>query len=148
MSRGHLHQNSSLRRAIRAQTGTAAYPYQKYKPMPYQAEYNAYSGDESFDAKSAAITSAGDILGSTASAYISSKEETRRSKALSEVQRQIEMARIESEERSRMAEIAASIHAKTGGRGMTIALGVGALALLGGGTYFILRKRKKKGGSK
>ena len=43
MSIHHRH-NNSLRRAILAQAGPEAFPYQKASPMLYDAQYSAYSG--------------------------------------------------------------------------------------------------------
>ena len=145
MSRHHpLHHNgSTLRRAIRAQAGPQAYPYQRYKPLAYQAKYNAYSGPSNYGVWQDIIAPIFTAGGAFAGQALTASQMKKQAEAATEAQREIEMARIESEERSRMAEIAAGIDAKTGGRGMTITLGVGALLLLGGGTYYVFRKRKK-----
>ena len=214
MSRQHRH-NNSLRRAILAQTGPEAFPYQQATPMQYDAQYNAYSGygyspyrskkpdtgpdplppitdpgpqnppitpDSpwppppktppkryrmgrrrgrgrvkmlygrkrqgfngygSWDAAGAILGPLFGAAGGATGAAITAAQQRKTQEAILAQQTAIQMAQIESEERSRMAEIAASIDAKTGGRGMTIALSVGVLALLGGGVYYVFRRRKK-----
>ena len=138
MSRGHiLRQNNGLSRAIRSQAGSAAFPYPTYSAMAY-GEVPAAPA-----APSAGSVLLG-VLGGVMGTLITAKNTEKTNAATLAYNERIEMARIEAEVRSRAAEAAALASVKTGGKGMTMTLIAGASILVGGGAYYVFRKRKAK----
>lgn len=262
MSSHHAHRhNSSLSRAIRAQTGMAAFPYMEYSPVNYDAQYNAYggaygaysygrspvnppgagdtivttgtfgpsqevkdwiygdnapttddeggsgsdeeedTGDETspdeeegegdgsesksarrrrkrrrlrartrrrsrnrraygdaaaaaaapaaaaagggIDPVSAGISALASLLGIGLKTAVTAGQAKRMQEAEHAAQEQRLRLELASNERSLAAQYAASANAAVGGHGKTILISLGVLGLLGGGLYFVLRKKKK-----
>jgi len=200
MSSGH-HQhrhNSSLSRAIRAQTGVAAFPYTEYAPMNYDAKYDAYGGIDDqipivikpkgpqpfpipddvppptpepksyrqrrgqgrtrvlygrkrrgfngygeVDPLSAGITALSNLIGVGVKTAVTAGQTKRLQDAELAAQEQRLRLELASNERSIAAQMAASANAAVGGHGKTILISLSVLGLLGGGLYFVLRKKKK-----
>ena len=161
------HHNPSLRRAILAQAGTAAYPYMRYKPVNYHARYDAYSGPFGQSAaeamegvpkaagkkggkltgedKAGVIGTAAEVVGGFFSNWLVTRSNRAAVDAQVEAQKEIELAKIRADQES--AEVAARFSALGALGGMstfTMVLGIGGLALLGTTAYFVFRQKKKK----
>ena len=164
----HHHHNPSLRRAILAQTGMAAYPYMRYKPVSYSARYDAYSGafgaeEGAADAAADAATKAGkngdwsgkdtaavvgtaaEVVGGFFTKWLVNRSNQAAVDAQLEAQKEIELAKIRADQES--AEAASRFDALGSLGGMsttTMFLGLGGLALVGTTAYLVFRKQKKK----
>jgi len=172
MSQGHHpRHNSSLRRALLAQAGPQAYPYMRYSPTvftPRQIGYDgvfnqgyagygaAYGGWAPWAKKAGkgigkGLKGAGGLLkeilpeatkvfGGIVGAKMEGQTAENIAKANADAQ--AEIARINAEANTKMAEM----QFKFGGTSVgiwTIVGIVGGVAVLGGLTFFVLRKRKK-----
>ncbi len=165
------HHNPSLRRAILAQAGTAAYPYMRYKPVNYHAQHNAYSGPfgqtaglglaaEALEGasksekltgkltgkdKAGVIGTAAEVVGGFLSNWLVTRSNRAAVDAQLEAQKEIELAKIRADQES--AEVASRFNALGALGGMsttTMFIGIGSLALLSTTAYFVFRKKKKK----
>ena len=172
MSQGHHpRHNSSLRRALLAQAGPQAYPYMRYSPTvftPRQIGYDgvfnqgyagygaAYGGLASWVKKAGkgigkGLGVLGKGLGEIAPELVKAgggifgvhmEGQTAENIAQANADAQAEIARINAEANLKMTEM----QFKFGGTSVgiwTIVGIVGGVALLGGLTFFVLRKRKK-----
>lgn len=157
MARGHHHHtNNSLRRAIRAQAGPEAYPYMNYSPTLFTPTKIGYAG------YGAPYGGALDVLGkigkgigefitgvapaatAAAGSYWENQQTNESMERMNEANLQAQEninAKNQEEETKRQA-FQMQFGNTTIGAG-TIALAVGGVLVLGGLTYFVLRKRRK-----
>lgn len=170
MSQGHHHRhNSSLRRALLAQAGPQAYPYMRYSPTvftPRQIGYDGvfnqgYGGSRSFNGYGApyggggwfgkAMKGIGGVFKEIAPelvkagggiAGVAMENKSLENIAQANADAAIEQSRINAEANTKMAEMQFKFGNTSVGIWTIVGI-VGGVALLGGLTFFVLRKRKK-----
>ena len=154
------YRHNSYRRAIRTQAGGEAYPYAHYSPVAYSPNKIGYAG--AFNGYGAPYGGFGDFLkkagkgvgnllkevlpaaagagGAIFSQHLEGK--TAESIAQANANAAIEQARINAEANTKMAEMQFKFGNTSVGIWTIVGI-VGGVALLGGLTFFVLRKRKK-----
>ena len=158
MAHGHHHHNNSLRRAIRAQAGPEAYPYMKYSPTLFSPPKIGYAGyGAPYGGLGDFLKKAGKGLSSlikevaphavdAGGGYFESKMESESAERMNQasLDAQTEVARInaESNEKQKLMEYEFNVGG-TKISAWTVVGIVGGVAVLGGLTFFVLRRRKK-----
>ena len=157
MARGHHHHtNNSLRRAIRAQAGPEAYPYMNYSPTLFTpskigyAGYGApYGGFGDFLKKAGKgivtfVTNVAPEAVKVGGSYWENQQTNESMERMNDanLQAQKDINAKNQEEETKRQAFQMQFGNTTIGAG-TIALGVGGVLVLGGLTYFLLRKRRK-----
>ncbi len=152
MAHGHHHHNSSLRRAIRAQAGPEAYPYMRYSPTQFTPPEIGYAGPQYGGWFADALKKVGsvskDAIGWAANTgvdYWDSEQQRKQEAEMNQaaLDAQLEIARInaESNEKQKLMEYEFNVGG-TKISAWTVAGIVGGVALLGGLTFFVLRRKK------
>ena len=171
MSQGHHHRhNNSLRRALLAQAGPQAYPYMKYSPTvftPRQVGYDGvfnqgYGRSRSFNGYGAPYGGFWSSLGKglkgvggalkevlpaaagAGGAIFSQHMENKSAESIAQANAdaQAEIAQINADANTKMAEMQFKFGNTSVGIWTIVGI-VGGVAVLGGLTFFVLRKRRK-----
>ena len=159
----HRHNNSSLVRAIRSQTGRTEFPHVPYSLVPYDANiygYGAWSwpwgaeeeesttADDDDEAnggtvgwKTGLISGVGELFGDVGGAWIQGKYGKQVADAQIESNERIAMAQMQANQQAQAAQNAGGGDAAGMGTGTKVVLSLSALALLGGTGYYFYRRR-------